>query len=205
MHPDGGTGFPLPNPRDSPPSCPLVHRLHLLHSTPRLTMRPSSTLLLLPLTLAHPGWRTRRQTNFGPASTSANPAPTNKIIFGLPNIFGGGASDNPENPEILNSAGSGCACISSASGGGVPAPRLGGACNCASSVEFGFDCKRRPQGDQYYGCGCGGPDGGVFSFGRRKRQTSFSRNSNNVATQNRIFNFRCITAIVTGRKNPIQK
>merc|ERR1719431_30760 len=175
-------------------------------------MRPSSPLLLLPLallllppTLASPGWRSRRQTNFGPPTSSANPAPTNKIIFGLPNIFGGGASGNPGIPEIINSAGGGCACTSGASEGSVPAPRLAGACNCASSVEFGFDCKSRPQGSQYYGCGCGGADGGVFSFGRRKRQTSFSRNSGNVATQNRIFNFRCITALVTGRKNPIQK
>ena len=47
----------------------------------------------------------------------------------------------------------------------------GSNCNCAPSTEFGTDCKGRPQGDRFYGCGCSNnSSGGLFSFGRRKRQ-----------------------------------
>ena len=53
---------------------------------------------------------------------------------------------------------------------------------------------------RFFGCGCGGPGNGIFTFsGRRKRQTADSGNVRE-ETQERIFNLRCVTAFVTGRK-----
>ena len=67
-------------------------------------------------------------------------------------------------------------------------------CNCASNT--GSDCKGRPQGDRFYGCGCkGNSNGGLFSFGRKKRQVSQTGEDLN----NKILNFRCIQATLTGR------
>merc|ERR1739838_910857 len=67
-------------------------------------------------------------------------------------------------------------------------------CNCAASS--GIDCKGRPQGDQFYECGCNGrPNGGFFSFGRKKRQIQQPGEDVN----NRFLNFRCIQATLTGR------
>jgi len=72
-----------------------------------------------------------------------------------------------------------------------------GNCNCAASAEFGSDCKGRPQGDRFYGCGCSGnSNGGLFSFGRKKRQI----NQNGEELNNKFLNFRCIQATLTGRK-----
>merc|ERR1719260_566762 len=43
-------------------------------------------------------------------------------------------------------------------------------CNCAATASVGADCKGRPEGDRFYGCGCSGnSSGGIFSFGRKKR------------------------------------
>ena len=51
---------------------------------------------------------------------------------------------------------------------------------------------------RFFGCGCGGPGNGIFAFSQRKRrQTGFGGDQE---TQERIFNLRCITAFVTGRK-----
>merc|ERR1711892_115349 len=69
-------------------------------------------------------------------------------------------------------------------------------CNCAASTEFGADCKGRPQGDRFYGCGCNSnPNGGIFSFGRKKRQI----NQPGEDVNNKFLNFRCIQATLTGR------
>merc|ERR1711971_208110 len=69
-------------------------------------------------------------------------------------------------------------------------------CNCAASTEFGSDCKGRPQGDRFHGCGCSGnSNGGLFSFGRKKRQVSQAGGDLN----NKFLNFRCIQATLTGR------
>ena len=56
-----------------------------------------------------------------------------------------------------------------------------------------------------FGCGCGGPGNGIFAFSKRKkRQTGFGGEQAGFGgekeTQERIFNLRCITAFVTGRK-----
>jgi len=85
----------------------------------------------------------------------------------------------------------------------------GGGCNCdaPASVEFGADCKGRPQGNHYYGCGCSGnPAGGLLTFGRRRRrQTSPDPASSPASevedTQNKFLNFRCIDAAITGKVN----
>ena len=58
---------------------------------------------------------------------------------------------------------------------------------------------------RFFGCGCGGPGNGIFAFSKRKRrQTGFEREQTGFGgekeTQERIFNLRCITAFVTGRK-----
>ena len=71
-----------------------------------------------------------------------------------------------------------------------------GNCNCGGASNFGSDCKGRPQGDQFYGCGCNGhANGGIFTFGRKKRQI----NNNGDDLNNKILNFRCIQASLTGR------
>ena len=79
----------------------------------------------------------------------------------------------------------------------------GSNCNCPpASVEFGADCKGRPEGNPYYGCGCSdNAAGGIFTFGRRKRQINISGSSPDSGEEvnNRFLNFRCLDAALTGR------
>ena len=82
----------------------------------------------------------------------------------------------------------------------------GGGCDCGSppaSVEFGADCKGRPEGNPYYGCGCSdNAAGGLFTFGRRKRQiniTPSSSSSSGEDVNKKFLNFRCLDAALTGR------
>merc|ERR1712062_430989 len=86
----------------------------------------------------------------------------------------------------------------------------GNGCDCGSppaSVEFGADCKGRPEGNPYYGCGCSdNAAGGLFTFGRRrKRQININTPSSSSSTtsgedvDNRFLNFRCLDAALTGR------
>merc|ERR1711973_68777 len=56
------------------------------------------------------------------------------------------------------------------------------ACRVQAQCNTGRDCKGRPSGDKYYGCGC--------SNGRRKRQN------------NRFIDFRCTEASLFGRSAP---
>merc|ERR1711971_337441 len=160
--------------------------------SPGLTMGRQVFLafLLSFLTLSLSSIRLRRQLNFGPQSTEHKQGPTNKVFFGLPNSLGSGLGG------IGGSTGNACSCA----GGGEPgdrltAPRLGAAhiCNCATSVEFGGDCKGRGQGDIFFGCGCGGPGNGIFAFSKRKkRQTGFGGEQAGFGrekeTKERIFN-----------------
>eukprot|EP00092_Neocalanus_flemingeri_P004004 GFUD01004310.1.p1 GENE.GFUD01004310.1~~GFUD01004310.1.p1 ORF type:complete len:216 (-),score=62.68 GFUD01004310.1:164-766(-) len=71
-------------------------------------------------------------------------------------------------------------------------------CNCPAptSSAAGNDCKGRPEGDTFYGCGCSGGGGGLFGLGRRRRQTS--QQGENVNTK--FLDFRCIGATILGRK-----
>merc|ERR1712038_946815 len=84
----------------------------------------------------------------------------------------------------------------------------GGGCDCGSppaSVEFGADCKGRPEGNPYYGCGCSdNAAGGLFTFGRRKRQINLNTPSTSSSTSGedvnkKFLNFRCLDAALTGR------
>jgi len=59
---------------------------------------------------------------------------------------------------------------------------------CNSNFNVQRDCRGRPQGDKYYGCGC--------NNGRKKRQTS---------TNTKFFDFRCAEASILGRKAPKQQ
>merc|ERR1739842_284763 len=131
----------------------------------------------------------RRQTNFGSADIAdiADTADTaDTRIFGLlGGLFGG----------------EDCVCVTDGRrrrqaevdtkfffGGST-------ACPCPSSAEP--DCKGRPEGDTYYGCGWGGGGGGgLFGFGRKKRQVR--NEEENVNT--RFLDFRCIGAAILGRK-----
>merc|ERR1719415_2683 len=86
---------------------------------------------------------------------------------------------------------------------------FGGGCDCSgtsppASVEFGADCKGRPEGNPYYGCGCSdNAAGGLFTFGRRKRQininTPSSSSSSGEDVNQKFLNFRCLDAALTGR------
>merc|ERR1712032_1207386 len=158
------------------------------------------TFFLSILTISLSSIRLKRQLNFGHQSTENWQGPKNKVFFGFPNPLGSGLGG------IGGSNGNTCSCASRGDPGNrLTAPRLRGAqiCNCATSVEFGEDCKGRGQGDRFFGCGCGGPGNGIFTFSKRKRrQTEFGGEQ---GTQERIFNFRCITAFVTGRKNVSNK
>merc|ERR1712212_625353 len=172
--------------------------------SPWSTMRRQvcQTFLLSYLTVSLSSIRLRRQLNFGPQTIEHKQGATNKVFFGLPNPLGIGLGG------IGGSNGNKCNCASGGdSGDTVTAPRLRGAnvCNCATSVEFGGDCKGRGQGDRFFGCGCGGRGNGIFAFSKRKRrQTEFGGEQTGFGgeqeTQKRIFNLRCITAFVTGRK-----
>merc|ERR1712014_202235 len=85
----------------------------------------------------------------------------------------------------------------------------GGGCDCGSppaSVEFGADCKGRPEGNPYYGCGCSdNAAGGLFTFGRRKRQINLNTPSSSSSSPSsedvnkKFLNFRCLDAALTGR------
>merc|ERR1719278_585149 len=86
-----------------------------------------------------------------------------------------------------------------------------GGCDCGSppaSVEFGADCKGRPEGNPYYGCGCSdNAAGGLFTFGRRRKRqinidtpsSSSSSSTSGEDVDNRFPNFRCLDAALTGR------
>merc|ERR1712203_592822 len=166
-------------------------------SWPDMRRQFSLTFLFSFLTFSLSSIRLKRQLNFGPQATeNKQQRPTNKVFFGFPNPLGSGFAGNG------GSNGNTCSCAASDGrdpGEGVSAPRLGQVCNCATSVEFGGDCKGRGQGDRFFGCGCGGPGNGVFTFSQRKRrQTEFGGKQQE--TQERIFNLRCLTAFVTGRK-----
>merc|ERR1711913_59145 len=133
----------------------------------------------------------RRQTNFGSSDTAdttdtADTADTaDTRIFGLlGGLFGG----------------EDCACVTDGRrrrqaevntkfffGGSTACPP------CPNSAVA--DCKGRPEGDTYYGCGCGG-GGGLFGFRRKKRQVR--KEEENVNT--RFLDFRCIGAAILGRK-----
>merc|ERR1711913_158924 len=86
---------------------------------------------------------------------------------------------------------------------------FGGGCDCGSppaSVEFGADCKGRPEGNPYYGCGCSdNAAGGLFTFGRRKRQINLNTPSSSPPSTSgedvnkKSLNFRCLDAALTGR------
>ena len=87
---------------------------------------------------------------------------------------------------------------------------LFGGCDCGSppaSVEFGADCKGRAEGNPYYGCGCSdNAAGGLFTFGRRKRQinlntppSSSSSPTSGEDVNKKFLNFRCLDAALTGR------
>ena len=153
----------------------------------------------------------RRQTNFGGGGDrqggqagqggqavqegqAGQPSTDTRFLFGanglLGNLFGGND----------------CACVTDGRrrrqaevdtkfffGGG------NSGCNCpspSSSEDFVNDCKGRPQGDTFYGCGCsGGQGGGLFGFGRKRRQTSQKENVNT-----KFLDFRCIGATILGRK-----
>merc|ERR1712004_167494 len=86
--------------------------------------------------------RQKRQLNFESDPTENDQRPTSKVFFGLTNIFGSGFGG------IVGSNGNGdsCSCSTgSDSGDRLPAPRVGQSCNCATSVEFGGDCKEETQ------------------------------------------------------------
>merc|ERR1712025_1378775 len=90
----------------------------------------------------------------------------------------------------------------------------GNSCNCnaPSSVEFGPDCKGRLEGNQCYGCGCANNSaGGLFTFGRRRRRQintptspSSSSSTDEEDVDNRLLNFRCIGALLSGRNQQNQ-
>merc|ERR1719474_933468 len=68
-------------------------------------------------------------------------------------------------------------------------------CNCPTSAPV-TDCKGRPEGDTFFGCGCDGGGGAFFGIGRKKRQTS--QGKENIKTK--FLDFRCIGATILGRK-----
>ena len=150
-----------------------------------------STFLLVTASLCSGARLHRRQTNFGGGSGEpSNPPSTDTRFFGLlGGLFGG---DD-------------CTCVT----GGRRKRQaevdtrffFGGGntdCNCPdtdSDAAPTKDCKERPEGDTFYGCGCsGGGGGGLFGFGRKRRQTS----QEDVNT--RFLDFRCIGATILGRK-----
>ena len=90
--------------------------------------------------------RQKRQLNFESDSTENDQRPTSKVFFGLTNIFGSGFGG------IVGSNGNGDTCSCSTGSDledRLPAPRVGQSCNCATSVEFGGDCKGRDPGDRW--------------------------------------------------------
>ena len=121
---------------------PGVSRVYLSirqGASPRPTMRKRVCLpfLLCLQVLPSISSRQKRQLNFESDSTENDQRPTSKVFFGLTNIFGSG---------IVGSNGNGdsCSCSTGSDPGDrVPAPRVGQLCNCATSVEFGGDCKGR--------------------------------------------------------------
>ena len=123
----------------------------LLQPSPWSTMRRQVclTFLLSYLTLSLSSRiRLKRQLNFGPQKSTENnenkQRPTNKVVFGLPNPLGSGPGS-----IAGGSTGSTCSCATGGDPGDtLTAPRLGRVCNCATSVEFGGDCKGRGQGDR---------------------------------------------------------
>jgi len=140
--------------------------------------------------------RQKRQLNFESDSTENDQRPTSKVFFGLTNIFGSGFGG------LVGSNGDGDTCSCSTGSDledRVPAPRVGQLCNCATSVEFGGDCKGRDPGDRFFGCGCGGPGNGIFTFSKRRKRHAADSGNVREETQERIFNLRCVTAFVTGR------
>ena len=129
---------------------PGVSRVYLSirqGASPRPTMRKRVCLPFLLCLQALPSIssRQKRQLNFESDSTENDQRPTSKVFFGLTNIFGSGFGG------IVGSNGNGdsCSCSTGSDPGDrVPAPRVGQLCNCATSVEFGGDCKGRDPGDR---------------------------------------------------------
>merc|ERR1711936_842745 len=188
---------------------------------------------ILPVSLSLTALQGAPQANFGERNKNSNSSQEvdNKIFFGnsnLNNILLGaavGAGGAFLTQEIINSQNNNqCNC--------APARRRrqlqhqqednsgdkkifgllgGGNCNCPpASVEYGADCKGRPEGNPYYGCGCqGNAAGGIFTFGRRKRQININSPTSTDPRQedvnNRFFNFRCIDAALTGRNQDKQQ
>ena len=118
-----------------------------MRASPWSTMRRQVclTLLLSFLTLSLSSIRLKRQLNFGLQKFTENKQrPTHKVFFGLPNPLGSRSLS-----AIGGSTGSTCSCATGGDPGEkVTAPRLGRVCNCATSVEFGGDCKGRGPGDR---------------------------------------------------------
>merc|ERR1712226_912704 len=99
---------------------------------PDMRRQACLTFLFSFLTFSFSSIRLKRQLNFGPQATeNKQQRPTNKVFFGFPNPLGSGFA-------------------------GIGGSN-GNTCSCATSVEFGGDCKGRGQGDRFFGCGCGGP------------------------------------------------
>ena len=129
-----------------PRSIPSLPGL-LARASPWSTMRRQVclTFFLSILTISLSSIRLKRQLNFGHQSTENWQGPKNKVFFGFPNPLGSGLGG------IGGSNGNTCSCASRGDPGNrLTAPRLRGAqiCNCATSVEFGEDCKGRGQGDR---------------------------------------------------------
>ena len=192
---------------------------------------------ILPVSLSLTALQGAPQANFGERNknSSQEQEVDNKIFFGnsnLNNILLGaavGAGGAFLTQEIINSQNNNqCNCAPARrrrqlqhkqednSGDNSGDKKIfglfgGGNCNCPpASVEFGADCKGRPEGNPYYGCGCqGNAAGGIFTFGRRKRQININSPTSTDPSQedvnNRFFNFRCIDAALTGRNQDKQQ
>ena len=139
----------------------------------------------------------RRQTNFGGGADSQGgggespgPSTDTRFFFGNNGFLGGLFGGND------------CACVTDGRkrrqaevdtkfffGGG------NNDCNCPDSAPVN-DCKGRPEGDTFYGCGCSGGGGGLFGIGRKRRQTSSGEDNLNT----KFLDFRCIGATILGRK-----
>merc|ERR1711874_453377 len=141
--------------------------------------------------------RQKRQLNFESDSTENDLRPSSKVFFGLTNIFGSGFGG------LVGSNGNGDTCSCSTGSDledRVPAPRVGQSCNCATSVEFGGDCKGRDPGDSFLVADAVGLGMGSLHFSKRRKRHAADSGNVREETQERIFNLRCVTAFVTGRK-----
>merc|ERR1712054_546908 len=131
------------------------------------------------------GKRKKRQTNFGNGGSNNDGESTDSRLF-LPNCnnqnhfnngggnFNNGCGDLQRSSRYPNNPWSYRAC------------QVQGQCY-NNQNNFYRDCKGRPQGDKYYGCGC--------NNGRKKRQSENTR----------IFDIRCAAASILGRNAPNQQ